>query len=612
MDTIGKVSFIVLLLMHINYSLKGQNTQISGGHLHTIFKCASGVVYHAGDRNNNQDGTGIWAGTNNPNPVAVPGVGGAGSLSNIRMIDAGSTHHTLALTETGEVLAFGNDYVCQLGQGGTAGSYPANPSPVRGVGGVGTLTGMKFVAGSSESSYAIRESDGALFAWGSNSVGQLGVGYVTPWPNPQICNPVAVLAPCNSNVIQVDGGDNYAMALLANGTVYAWGENSNGQCGIGTTTDISSPAQVLISPGVPLTNVVSISCGDGAGYAIRNDGTLWAWGHNGWGQLGLGNCTSPVTYATQVTTGDQGHASGFLRNVTQVVGGNAHAVILTSDGLVYTMGSDSHGQLGDGTVGGADACGTGVGARNRPYRVTTLSGIVGVSEGDAWSFAVSSSGTVYAWGQNNEGQLGVGSQGTNVPSPTLMSLPGGCTVLPVNLLSFELNIVADQVILFWTTTKEEGVSNFEVQRSVNGSAFEIIGSVKAYGTSNEVKNYSFSDGSVYNNIAYYRLKIIDNDGSFEYSHIKAINKPIQSELKIYPQPSMPGSEVIIQGLFYDEIQPGQIQLFNNIGKVVPLESVTLRNDNTISFFLPADIISGLYYLKINLSDENKELKFLIY
>jgi alpha-tubulin suppressor-like RCC1 family protein len=599
MDLVQYLVFLWILNSSIAYA---QNMQISGGHRHTITLCQTGIVMHAGERNNNQDGTGVWSG-NNLVLTNVPGIGGVGNLSNIQMVDAGSTHHTIALNNAGEVIAFGNDYACQLGQGSPV--YPANPVYVKGIGGTGTLTGIRYIVGSSESSYAIRAFDGALIAWGNNSQGQIGIGTVTA----TVCNPTLVNAPLNSGVVQVDGGDNFALVLKSDGTVYAMGENFNGQLGIGNTTDQSSPQQVMIGPGVPLSNVISISCGDGASYAIRSDGTLWAWGHNGWGQLGLGNCTN-VNYATQVVTGNQGHASGFLQNVKQVAGGNAHAVVVLNDGNVYTMGSDQYGQLGDGAIGGADACGTGVGAKFAPYRVSSLSNINGVSDGDYWSFAITATGNAYSWGQNNYGQLSINST-TNTATPTSMTM-GACTVLPVSLLYFEATkTIGNTVSLSWATVMEENTIGFEIERSSDGLTFTKVGTVKAAGNSGSLENYGYMDfiTASYNTV-YYRLKMIDEDGSYTYSSVKLVSFDQVKNVVIYPNPVAQKSNFTIS-LFQETDSPVKLLMMDMAGKEVKdLLLPAFKGEYEISISTQ-EVSKGMYTLKIIHQDKVEDHKIVV-
>jgi alpha-tubulin suppressor-like RCC1 family protein len=605
MKKVGLSQCLLVLSIFASCYTNAQNMQISGGFSHTITLCETGIVMHAGSRANNQDGTGNWSG-NNLVLTAVPGIGGSGNLSNIQMVDAGSTHHTIALNNSGEVIAFGNDYACQLGQGSAV--YPPYPVYVKGLGGVGNLTGIKSIVGSSESSYAIRASDGALIGWGNNSQGQLGLGTVSP----TVCNATLVNSPLNANVIQVDGGDNFTLALKADGSVYSMGENVNGQLGIGNTTDQSNPQQVLVSAGVPLTNIVSISCGDGASYAIKSDGTLWAWGHNGFGQLGVGTCTTTYLYATQVKTGAQADPSGFLQNVKQVAGGNAHAVIVLNNGLVYTMGSDQYGQLGDGIIAGADVCGVGVGCKNVPYNIASLSNIRAVSDGDMWSFAITNTGSVYAWGQNSSGQLGINST-TGTATPTAMNM-GSCVVLPVELISFDAECKNQySVFLTWSTASEKNSLKYEIERSVDGIHFTKVGEVSASGNSKTILNYEFIDllSDAYGDQLYYRLKIVDKDNSYKYSSIKSIRYSVsnENEISIFPNPS--STRLISISFENDKEENISIKLFDITGKELSSLQLSAQGGYNIKQVSLPELSAGMYSLKIVFENKVADKKLII-
>ena len=121
-----------------------------------------------------------------------------------------------------------------------------------------------------------------------------------------------------------------------------------------------------------------VACGNSTTFAVKNDGTLWAWGANGAGQLGDGTTTrrySPV----QVTA---------LARIVSVSAGGAHTVALTDDGSVWTWGGNGFGQLGDGTTT----------KHSLPAQVAGLSDVTAVSAGDNFTMALKGDGTVWTWG----------------------------------------------------------------------------------------------------------------------------------------------------------------------------------------------------------------------
>ena len=235
------------------------------------------------------------------------------------------------------------------------------------------------------------KSNGSLWAWGLNTNGQLGDGTTI-----QRNSPVQVL----TNVASVTAGTSHTMAIRTDGTLWTWGLNTSGQLGDGTTTQRTSPVQVL-------TNVVSVSAGPSHTMAIRTDGTLWAWGLNAHCQLGDGTTTqrnSPVQ---------------VLTNVASVSTEDRHTIALRTDGTLWAWGLNLGGQLGDGT---------------RTHRVSPVRVLTDVASKiivDSLSMAIRTDGSLWAWGDDIDGQLGINSEMrrlspaqvlTNVASVTVGSL----------------------------------------------------------------------------------------------------------------------------------------------------------------------------------------------
>jgi alpha-tubulin suppressor-like RCC1 family protein len=227
-------------------------------------------------------------------------------------------------------------------------------------------------------------ADGTGRAWGANQSGQLG-------DNTRIRKPAPVQMERLTDIVDVAAGsgslgsNGFSLALLGDGTVWAAGENEFGQLGDGTTTDHAKP-----NPVVGLSGMVGISAGMGFGAAVGADGVAWAWGYNVDGQLGDGTTHGRLT---PVPVSE-------LTGVVQVAAGEDHVVALRDDGTVWTWGSNQFGQLGDGTAAGH---------RTVPDVVPGLDGVVAVSAGARHSMALRSDGTVWGWGDNDEGQLGDGS-----------------------------------------------------------------------------------------------------------------------------------------------------------------------------------------------------------
>jgi alpha-tubulin suppressor-like RCC1 family protein len=178
---------------------------------------------------------------------------------------------------------------------------------------------------------------GPALAWGSNAAGQLGNGTTT-----DSSTPVAVLGmPSGTTVTAVAGGLDYSLALTSSGQVLAWGANGYGQLGNGTTTYSSTPVAVHLPIG---TTINAIASGYAHSLALTSTGQVLAWGYNSSGQLGNGT-TSPSYSTTPVQVS---LPSGS--NVTAVAGGASHSLALTSTGQVLAWGRNLEGQLGNGTT----------------------------------------------------------------------------------------------------------------------------------------------------------------------------------------------------------------------------------------------------------------------
>jgi RHS repeat-associated protein len=220
-------------------------------------------------------------------------------------------------------------------------------------------------------------SDGSIWAWGTNQVGELGLGTNTlaMWPM-QISS--------LSNVVWVSAGPLHTLAVQGNGTVWAWGTNNDGRLGTGTFTATSNPVPVI-----SITNAVMVAAGANHSLAILANGKVMAWGANSGGQLGTGNTISS----------NQPVLAGSFTNAIAVAAGTNFSLALTADGSVWAWGTNNFGQLGIGNTT----------SQSMPVKITTISNIVQIAAGGAHCLALASNGVVYAWGANPQGQLGDGS-----------------------------------------------------------------------------------------------------------------------------------------------------------------------------------------------------------
>ena len=348
------------------------------------------------------------------------------------------TNHAVALKRDGTVWSWGkNDWGWWSDQWGKLGNnlkgHSATPVQVVGPSGIGYLTGITAVVTGSNHSLALR-NDGTVWAWGENYYGQLGNGDTynsSPVPT-QVAGLIAstLLAPSNLTATAVSGSValtwtavtgaksynvyrsttrvgpgtllgntasiNYSDTSAVSGTTYYYYVTAVA----GTLESIPS-SKVVAQAGTGTVQTVSTMKSVGGGFyhsaAVGTDGSLWTWGSNNFGELGKGT-TSDASTPAKLTS---------ISGVNAVTGGNDHMVALKSDGTVWAWGYNYHGELGNGTKTGNTANGTP--GQVLTAAATPLTGITAVRGGFWHTLALKSDGTVWAWGNNDWGQLGNGS-----------------------------------------------------------------------------------------------------------------------------------------------------------------------------------------------------------
>ena len=196
----------------------------------------------------------------------------------------------------------------------------------------------------------------------------------------------------------VANGQLHSLGLAANGTVYAWGSNSNGQLGTNNTTDSPNPVAVTTA-GTPMAGkkIIGVAAGHTSSYAIDESGTVYSWGGNSRGRLGDGTTTDRLVPVAVVTAGTPMAGKKIISiaaSYTQDNSMNTHVIALADDGTVYTWGSGDYGSLGRGSTASSSV----------PVAVTTagtpMAGkkIISVAAGPNYSIALSDEGDVYSWG----------------------------------------------------------------------------------------------------------------------------------------------------------------------------------------------------------------------
>ncbi|WP_259465490.1 InlB B-repeat-containing protein, partial [Bifidobacterium sp. wkB338] len=425
--------------------------QTSGGKdYNTGFSLAvgsDGNAYAWGDNTYGQLGDGTT--TQRTTPVIVKKPAGAPEDFTYVQVSAGG-QHSLALGSDGYAYAWGHNDSGQLGNDSIpTGQFNSNarslvPVRVRDPDSTtDTSKGLKVTQVSAGYNYSLAVgSDGYAYAWGHNGFGQLGNDSIPTGQfnsNARSLVPVRVRDPDSTTdtskglkVTQVSAGYNYSLAVGSDGYAYAWGHNGFGQLGNDSipTGQFNSNARSLVpvrvrdpdsttdtSKGLKVTQV---SAGYNYSLAVGSDGYAYAWGHNGFGQLGndsipTGQFNSNARSLVPVRVRDPDSTTDTSKGlkVTQVSAGYNYSLAVGSDGYAYAWGHNGFGQLGNDSIPTGQFNSNArslvpVRVRDPDSTTDTSKGlkVTQVSAGYNYSLAVGSDGYAYAWGHNGFGQLG--------------------------------------------------------------------------------------------------------------------------------------------------------------------------------------------------------------
>ncbi|MBO3735699.1 RCC1 domain-containing protein [Glycomyces niveus] len=337
-------------------------------------------------------------------PVALPAGTSVTAVS-------GGYGFSIALTTDGEVLAWGQNDVGQLGED----SFTNSTEPVE----VDLPDGVSIEAIAVGDDHILAlTADGAVLAWGYNEWGQLGNG-----TNDESGVPVEVQLPAGTTVTAIEAGAGHSLALTAEGTVFAWGDNDFGQVGDGTTTERTTPVEIPLPDDATATMIAG---GDDHSLALTSSGELLAWGYNGGGQIGDGTTTtrtSPVSVHLPADT-----------EVAAIAGASGfQSFAITANGELLAWGDNSYGQIGDGTNT----------RRTEPVSVHMPDGteVTAVDSGDDHAIALTSDGAVYGWGYNRYGQVGDGTT-TNRNEPVQVVQPEAYAFVAIGVGSYHSLAIA--------------------------------------------------------------------------------------------------------------------------------------------------------------------------
>jgi alpha-tubulin suppressor-like RCC1 family protein len=343
-------------------------SDMAAGQHHTCALMADGSIRCWGDNGNGQLGSGAWSYSMPSQQVA----------NNVVQVSANDQNSCLAKSD-GTAWCWGNNAYGALGNGST---LPSD-HPVQVLASAGTpLTGVAEVRAGGGHTCA-RKTDGSVWCWGLNALGQVGNATTVSAPYP-----VSVL----TGAAKVTVGYDISCALKTDGTVWCWGDNNFGGTGQGTTSGITSiPKQVT-----GLSSVVDLTAGLwSTPCAVTSTGALYCWGENGTGEVGNGTTAKALNPVLVLSSG-----------VSRVVGGDQTTCALKTNGTIWCWGFNSAGQVGNGTSGNNVLT---------PVQATVAgAGFTGVATGGEYACGVKSDNSLWCWGQNDNGQLGNGIQTTVV------------------------------------------------------------------------------------------------------------------------------------------------------------------------------------------------------
>jgi alpha-tubulin suppressor-like RCC1 family protein len=459
------VALSFLLIFTDVYSQK--DLVISGGNTVSSFVCNNKKVYAWGS---NQ---GTVGGVTTTGLLGVETTTGSGTLNTsstmvtspaavifpagieINQVSSGSGSHFIALDCNKSVWSWGNNSMGQVGNG-SSGQIVTAPTRVKaGVllgthwdDGSGNLKNVDIVYAGNDWSFAILDN-GALVAWGSNDADSYNGANGALGDGTQVdkLTPVYVKTGTGTNlmgVTQIFAGDNCTYALIdpdgdGIGTVYSWGNGLNGTLGRNAagTANPASGAAIQDSYARPvyyydettfvstqMNNIKSIYAGDVFGMVLDANGYIWTWGNGGWG-----NCTGslPASSVTSIPRRvDKGTTTipsndGKYLLAKSIAGGQGYGMAVTKDGKPVAWGG------GGVTDGGGFSGGSSAGPEYITYAAGSVhNDVILINRGDTWGFYGRSDGSMWAWGANQYGQLGIGTSSPEVLQAAKINPPSGC------------------------------------------------------------------------------------------------------------------------------------------------------------------------------------------
>ena len=377
MSKVGKIWIAVFVLVFVAVGAfviyKSFASSGGAGSSHTCWVKDDTTLWCWGANYSGQLGVGDYNKRDKPTVV----------MGGVKKVALGNSH-TCALMTDGQVYCWGDDTYGQVGSADV--STNTNKPKLVYVAGSANAGNIDLAAGGNSTCAIV--GSGYLQCWGQNDHGQLGIGTndtkVTPTP---VTVSGTTGGPIFNNLIAVTMGDYHACANKTDGTIYCWGLNDSGQLGI--TTDNKITGDKLWPQQLFFTTKGKLTAGERHTCATKNDGTLWCWGLNDKGQLGIGNNTNQ-TKPVQVKIG----------SVDQVSAGYRTTCAGKTGSSMWCWGGNAYGQLGIDNL-------TNYNTPRLLYWTNTES----ISAGNRHTCASRRDNTLWCWGDNSDGQLGIGTFG---------------------------------------------------------------------------------------------------------------------------------------------------------------------------------------------------------